>query len=263
MARGSVTESPEPWWKPSREKLAEKRASGAATRKSATIAKPETAADRGSLNGGDHRRLRREELHRFVVQLVGPLVGRRRAKSAPAQKCLPSDASTMARASGVVVDVDERGHQRSDQVVVEEIVRRAVHGDSRHIAVVDVDADIGVAPEANHGLILGDPTRPRLPSAGAARGRGAHGPSPSAGAARGRGAHGPSPSAGAARGRGAHGPSPSAGAARGRGAHGPSPSAGAARGRVRTGQAHRPPSLHQLVGQFLKERCSGGLGGEA
>src|SRR5579862_8127642 len=101
---GKVTDSPNPWWKPSWAKLAVKRDSGAATLKSAEQARPNpppTAAPcTAATTGMDALKSRTASAYKPAAPPSGsalPLCGE---NCAPAQKCLPSEQSTMARHEG-------------------------------------------------------------------------------------------------------------------------------------------------------------------
>ena len=113
MMRGRVTEMPKPWWMPSLTKLAPKRASGVATRKSGTSARPRpppmAAPWMAPTTGLVLRNSRAASRYRIPVVFRKPSSVKSALpdssslplpKFAPAQKCLPWAASTMARQSG-------------------------------------------------------------------------------------------------------------------------------------------------------------------
>ena len=111
---GSVTEMPKPWWNPSRAKLQLKRVSGVATRKSADEREAEPAADGRALHRGDDRLAVREDARRLRGR-GGAVLSRRSLplRSAPAQKFLPSEQSTIGAALGLVVEAQHGvGEQR-------------------------------------------------------------------------------------------------------------------------------------------------------
>ena len=93
---GSVTVSAKPWWKPRREKLALNRLCAVATRKSAERASPQpppmaapcTAATTGSGAANRH------SAALYSAAMSWPALTE---KSSPAQKCLPSEPSTIDR----------------------------------------------------------------------------------------------------------------------------------------------------------------------
>jgi hypothetical protein len=103
MIAGSVTVRAKPWCRPSRAKFALNLACGLATRKSAAQASPSpppTAAPWMAATTGVCASNSRAAA--AYSSIAPPIPGRpeRPVKSAPAQKCLPSEHSTAARNSG-------------------------------------------------------------------------------------------------------------------------------------------------------------------
>ena len=151
--RGRVTLRPKPWWKPSRAKLALKRASGAAIRKSADrasprpppIAAPWTAATTGVCV----RKIRTAAAYRSsVVYERSPLreVG---AGTEVLARCTQHGGA----APVVAIEVLQRVGDTADLVEREEVVRRIVQLDRRDEVVADRRGEGRVLEdESAHGV---------------------------------------------------------------------------------------------------------------
>ena len=94
----------------------------------------EPAADGRALHRGDDRLAVREDAG-GLRRRGGPVLSRRSLplRSAPAQKFLPSEQSTRARHSGVVVEAEDGVGERGDDLEVEPVVRRPVDLDRRDV----------------------------------------------------------------------------------------------------------------------------------
>jgi len=78
-------------------------------------------------------------------------------KSPPGTEVLALRPEHDGSGVGVVVDVLEGGSDRGHQLVVEEVVGRAVDRDGGDIVVVDVDRHVLIGRMTSHGRILGQP----------------------------------------------------------------------------------------------------------